>query len=89
VKVRRRVAEPDPFLVALGAAIRARRTDLGMTQAELGLAVGASQRRVWEWENAKRDLRLTSSLRPLAAALRMSGSALMSAAEVRFEDESR
>lgn len=83
------MAEPDPFLLALGATIRARRKELGMTQDALALALSASQRRIWEWENARRDLRLSTSLRPLAKALGMSVSALLSAAEVRFEDEQR
>jgi len=83
------MAQPDPFLVALGATIRARREELGMTQDALALAIDTSQRRVWEWENARRDLRISTSLRPLARALRMSVSALMSAAEVRYEDENR
>jgi transcriptional regulator with XRE-family HTH domain len=78
--------EPDPFLIALGAAVRSRRERLGMTQAALGLEIGQSQRRVWEWERGKRDLRLSGSLVPLAAALNMTVTALVSAAEVEFHD---
>ncbi|HEX4806840.1 MAG TPA: helix-turn-helix transcriptional regulator [Conexibacter sp.] len=78
--------EPDPFLIALGVVIRSRRERLGMTQAALGLEVGQSQRRVWEWEQGSRDLRLSGSLVPLAAALRMSITALVSAVEVEFHD---
>jgi transcriptional regulator with XRE-family HTH domain len=78
--------ESDPFLAALGAAIRTRREHLGITQAALGLEIGASQRRVWEWEHGRRDLRLAGSLVPLAAALRMTTAALLSAAEVELAD---
>lgn len=78
--------EPDPFLAALGSAIRNRRERLGLTQAALGLEIGASQRRIWEWEHGRRDLRLSGSLLPLAAALRMSLAALVSAAEVELAD---
>jgi len=81
--------ESDPFLIALGETIRARRRELGLTQSALALAVGTTQRRIWEWESARRDLRLSTSLRPLAAALDMSTSALMSAVEVRFNDRHR
>lgn len=83
------MAEPDLFLVALGATIRARRTELRMTQAALGLEIGVTQKMVWTWEHAKHDLRLSTSLRPLAAALGMTASQLMSAAEVRFGDQNR
>lgn len=78
--------EPDAFLIALGAAVRSRREQLGMTQAALGLEIGQSQRRVWEWEQGRRDLRVSGSLVPLAAALRMTVTALVSAAEVAFHD---
>jgi len=89
VIVPRAMPELDPMLVALGAAIRSRRERLGLTQAALGLEIGASQRRVWEWEHGRRDLRLVGSLAPLAVALRMSVTALLAAAETELSDALR
>jgi len=80
--------EPSPFLLALAAVIRTRRKRLGMTQSALGLEVGQSQRRVYEWEHGSRDLRLSGSLVPLAAALQMSVTALIAAVEVELADAS-
>jgi DNA-binding XRE family transcriptional regulator len=85
----RRVPVPDPFLVALGEAIRARRTHLRLSQVALATAIGVSQRRIYDWEHGLRDVRLVGSLVPLAAGLNMTVVALLVQADVVFHDQRR
>ena len=80
------MAAPDPYLTALGVAIRRRREHLGLSQDALALEIGTSQRRIYEWERGMRDLRMAGSMVAIAAALRMSPVALMAATEVELTD---
>lgn len=61
-------AVPDRAALALGTAIRARRTSRGMTLAQLAIAVDASPFTVNSWERGRR-LPSLNSLVPVAAAL--------------------
>jgi HTH-type transcriptional regulator/antitoxin HipB len=51
----------------LGAAVRGRRRDLGMTQAELALQAGVSRKWVYEFEAGKPTAELRLILRVLDA----------------------
>ena len=61
-------AVPNGASLALGEAIRARRTRRGMTLAQLAIALDASPFTVNSWERGRRLPSLTS-LVPVAAAL--------------------
>jgi transcriptional regulator with XRE-family HTH domain len=77
-------ARPAPQL-ALGAAVRARREELGLTQEGVALAGDLHQRWVSNLENGWRNPSY-ASLRRLAASLRLSASELIARAE-RIEQD--
>lgn len=68
------------FQVALGQAVKARRTELGLTQEELSLRSGLHQRWISNVETGKRNPSY-ASLRRLAAGLELSASQLIARAE--------
>lgn len=72
-------ASPD-FQAALGLAVKARRTELGLTQEELSLRAGLHQRWISNVETGKRNPSY-GSLRRLAAGLEIPTSELLKQAE--------
>lgn len=72
--------ESPPFQVALGLAVKARRTELGLTQEELSLRSGLHQRWISNVETGKRNPSY-ASLRRLAAGLELPASELLLRAE--------
>ena len=72
---------PAPaFQVALGAAVKARREELGLTQEQLDLRTDLHQRWISNVENGKRNPSY-ASLRRLAAGLELTVSELAARAE--------
>ncbi len=71
--------EPE-FQRALGAAVRARREELGLTQEQLRLESGIHQRYISNVETGKRNPSY-GSLRRIAEALQMRTSELVARAE--------
>jgi transcriptional regulator with XRE-family HTH domain len=72
--------EPLEFQQALGAAVRARRQELGLIQEQLSLRSDLHQRWISNVETGRRNASY-GSLRKLAAALELSASQLVAAAE--------
>jgi transcriptional regulator with XRE-family HTH domain len=68
------------FQVALGAAVRARRQELGLTQEELSLRAELHQRWISNVETGRRNPSY-GSLRRLAAGLELRASELLARAE--------
>jgi transcriptional regulator with XRE-family HTH domain len=78
--------QPLPsFQVALGAAVRARRQELALTQEELSLHSGLHQRWISNVETGRRNPSY-ASLRRLSLALGLSAADLVGRAE-SLEDE--
>ena len=78
---------PSPtFQLALGAAVKARREELGLTQEQLDLLTDLHQRWISNVETGKRNPSY-ASLRRLAAGLNLSTSELIARAE-QIETES-
>jgi transcriptional regulator with XRE-family HTH domain len=76
------VARPDPFLVALGAAIRELRHDRGLSQEDLSLRSGVHRNYIGGLERAERRPSVLTIVR-LAKALEIQTSELIAAAERR------
>ena len=72
--------EPVAFQAALGIAVRERRRQLGLTQEQLSLRSELHQRWISNVETGRRNPSY-GSLRRLAAALELSTSELVAAAE--------
>ena len=70
--------EPNETTYAgrLGASIRTRREQIGMSVAELAQAIGVSEAAIYEWERARRKLNI-DYLPAIAAALRTTVKKLM------------
>jgi transcriptional regulator with XRE-family HTH domain len=68
------------FQAALGAAVRARRQELGLTQEQLDLRTDLHQRWISNVETGRRNPSY-GSLRRLAAGLELSASELLARAE--------
>jgi ribosome-binding protein aMBF1 (putative translation factor) len=75
-----RMSASPAFQHALGAAVKARRQELGLTQEELSLRSELHQRWVSNVETGKRNPSY-ASLRRLAAGLELSASGLLARAE--------
>lgn len=63
---------PNPVPLAVPSEVVAIREQLGMTQKELGQAIGVSEFSVWRWESGTRNItpRHTAALRRLYDTLR-------------------
>ncbi|WP_208407675.1 helix-turn-helix domain-containing protein [Xanthomonas sp. 60] len=71
---------PTPQL-ALGAAVKARRMALGVSQEDFAERLGMHRTQLGHIEQGKKDCRLTTLIR-LADALGLSASTLLDAAEL-------
>ncbi len=74
------MAQCDPLLVGLGAAIRNRRDELGVSQERLGLESGVHRNYIGGIERAERQPSVTTLAR-LAQALGVKPSDLLALAE--------
>ncbi|HVW18438.1 MAG TPA: helix-turn-helix transcriptional regulator [Solirubrobacteraceae bacterium] len=74
------MAAPPDFQIALGAAVRERRLELGLTQEGLALRADLHQRWISNVENGVRNPSY-GSLRRLASGLGLPASALLARAE--------
>jgi transcriptional regulator with XRE-family HTH domain len=75
----------DPLAVALGRQIAAERVAKGMSQEELGAAIGGAHKNtVYRYETAQRELSY-GIIRRISAALGIKPSVLFLAAEARAE----
>lgn len=75
----------DPYAVALGRQIAAERVAKGMSQEELGAAIGGAHKNtIWRYEHAQRELNF-GLIRRIAGALGIKPSVLFLGAEARAE----
>lgn len=77
----RAVPEKTPAQVALGSAIRRLREERGVSQEAFALEVGVHRTYMGSVERGERNVTL-SNLRRIAAALGLSGSALLAQADL-------
>jgi transcriptional regulator with XRE-family HTH domain len=77
-----------PFLIALGAVLRERRRELGLSQQQLATIASISQRRVWEWEQGRRNAGI-ETLRKYVEHMDLPLIAAIARADVLLADEAR
>jgi transcriptional regulator with XRE-family HTH domain len=80
--------DPGHFRLALGAALRERRTELGMSQSALADSLEIRPSRIWEWENGRHVLRW-DRLFLVCGALRITPTEMIARAETRTRDAMR
>lgn len=71
---------------ALGRQIAAERTAQGLSQEELGQAIGAHKNTIYRYEVGDRDV-TWGAIKKIAAALQMRPSRLLAAAEERASED--
>lgn len=78
----------DEFYAALGAAVRLRRDQLGLTQTELSERVGLSRTSITNIERGRQRL-LADQLHAVASSLRIPADALLREAARAREEQTR
>lgn len=80
--------DPGDFRVALGAVLRERREELGLSQSALADNLDIRPSRIWEWENGRHVLRW-DRLFLVCGVLRITPTEMIARAETRTRDAMR
>lgn len=77
--------DPGDFRIALGAVLRERREELGMSQSAMAESLDIRPSRIWEWENGRHVLRW-DRLFLVCGVLRITPTEIVARAETRTRD---
>lgn len=77
--------DPRDFRIALGAVLRERREELGMSQSAMADSLDIRPSRIWEWENGRHVLRW-DRLFLVCGVLRITPTEIIARAETRTRD---
>lgn len=80
--------DPGEFRLALGAVLRERREELGMSQSAMADSLDIRPSRIWEWENGRHVLRW-DRLFLVCGVLRITPTEIIARAETRTRDAMR